>query len=290
LKKETQTMSAGKINSGFLYKTAIMRDVSNSLAEEGLRMEESAVNISKAISQQHYYKQVLKSLGVNVLSIAADETLPDCVFVEDPVIVVGNRALLTKLGHENRRKEKVEMKKCVEKIKGLKIFEMSEMDEKATLDGGDVLYTGKELFVGMSTRTNAEGVAVLRRCFGDEVKVHEIPVRDGLHLKSCMTMCGVDTVMCSVENQGTRDMLEDVKKKATVTYKFIEAEITPVKANVIYIEIENRGSICLHSVMTSKAEQKALNAIEVDEKIEVDLSELNKVDGCLTCCTVFMTV
>ena len=52
-------------------------------------------------------------------------------------------------GHENRRGEKVAMKKMMEKL-GMKIVEMVE---PGCMDGGDVLFTGKEFFVGLSTRT-----------------------------------------------------------------------------------------------------------------------------------------
>ena len=34
-----------------------------------------------------------------------DEELPDCVFVEDPVVVVGEKAILTTTGHVSRRNE-----------------------------------------------------------------------------------------------------------------------------------------------------------------------------------------
>ena len=42
------------------------------------------------------------------------------------------------------------MKKMMETL-GLKIV---EMEEPGRLDGGDVLFTGREIFVGQSKRTN----------------------------------------------------------------------------------------------------------------------------------------
>jgi dimethylargininase len=38
---------------------------------------------------------------------------------------------------------------------------MHDIDPKATLDGGDVLFTGKHLLVGLSHRTNQRGADVL---------------------------------------------------------------------------------------------------------------------------------
>lgn len=45
---------------------------------------------------------------------------------------------------------------------GLKIVDMVE---PALLDGGDVLFTGQEIFVGLSSRTNKEGVESLTKAF-----------------------------------------------------------------------------------------------------------------------------
>ena len=39
------------------------------------------------------------------------------------------------------------------------------MLEPALLDGGDVLFTGREIFVGLSSRTNKEGVESLAKAF-----------------------------------------------------------------------------------------------------------------------------
>ena len=54
-------------------------------------------------------------------------------------------------GHGNRRGENGAMKRMMEKL-GLRTV---EMEDPGRLDGGDVLFTGKEFFVGQSKRTNA---------------------------------------------------------------------------------------------------------------------------------------
>ncbi|CDQ60861.1 unnamed protein product [Oncorhynchus mykiss] len=69
----------------------------------------------------------------------------------------------------------------------LNIVEMS--DENATLDGGDVLFTGREFFVGLSKRTNQKGAEILADVFKDYA-VSTVPVTDGLHLKSFCSMGG----------------------------------------------------------------------------------------------------
>lgn len=272
----------------YKYKTAITRNVAYNLAKEGQRINEAEVNFEKVQKEHEYYKQVLSENGIKVLNIAADESLPDCVFTEDPLVVHGNQAMLTTLGHPARMAEKNELKKLINTIPGIEVFEMSLLDKDAKLDGGDVLNTGTDMFIGVSSRTNQAAIQVMKKCFKD-LQVHAIPVSDGLHLKSCMTMAGPDTIICSTYNQGTRAIIQEVKKHATKEYKYLEVDINPKNSNVIYFETAE-GSVLLHPVMKSAAEKEALNLIKADKKIEVDVSELNKVDGCLTCCSVLLTI
>jgi N-dimethylarginine dimethylaminohydrolase len=39
------------------------------------------------------------------------------------------------------------------------------MTDPALMDGGDVLFTGRELFVGLTSRTNKDGVESLAKAF-----------------------------------------------------------------------------------------------------------------------------
>ena len=87
--------------------------------------------------------------------------LPSCLsLVSDYSLLLPSQDLMNSLsftGHENRRGETVAMRKMMEKL-GLKIIEMVE---PGRMDGGDVLFTGREFFVGLSKRTNE----VLSNCY-----------------------------------------------------------------------------------------------------------------------------
>ncbi|KAB1268191.1 N-dimethylarginine dimethylaminohydrolase 1, partial [Camelus dromedarius] len=82
------------------------------------------------------------------------------------------------------------MKEALEKLQ-LNIVEMK--DENATLDGGDVLFTGREFFVGLSKRTNQRGAEILADTFKDYA-VSMVPVADALHLKSFCSMAGPNLI------------------------------------------------------------------------------------------------
>ena len=53
-------------------------------------------------------------------------------------------------GHASRRGEGVAMETVMKQL-GLQVVKMTE---PGLMDGGDVLFTGREFFVGLSTRTN----------------------------------------------------------------------------------------------------------------------------------------
>ncbi|KAF5923598.1 hypothetical protein HPG69_010993 [Diceros bicornis minor] len=82
------------------------------------------------------------------------------------------------------------VKEALEKLQ-LNIVEMK--DENATLDGGDVLFTGREFFVGLSKRTNQRGAEILADTFKDYA-VSTVPVADALHLKSFCSMAGPNLI------------------------------------------------------------------------------------------------
>nr|XP_014342648.1 PREDICTED: N(G),N(G)-dimethylarginine dimethylaminohydrolase 1 isoform X2 [Latimeria chalumnae] len=171
---------------------AIVRAIPESLPKEALRMGTGEqVDLARAQREKELYVGVLKhKLGLQVIELPADESLPDCVFVEDVAVVCRETALITRPGAASRRKEVDAMRKALKNL-DLNIVEMT--DENATLDGGDVLFTGREFFVGLSSRTNQRGAEILADTFKDYA-VSKVPVSGNLHLKSFCSMAGPDLI------------------------------------------------------------------------------------------------
>ncbi|XP_059544981.1 N(G),N(G)-dimethylarginine dimethylaminohydrolase 1 isoform X2 [Myotis daubentonii] len=171
---------------------AVVRALPESLCQHALRRAKGdEVDFARAERQHQLYVDVLGSkLGLQVVTLPADESLPDCVFVEDVAVVCEETALITRPGAPSRRKEVDKMKEALEKLQ-LNIVEMK--DENATLDGGDVLFTGREFFVGLSKRTNQRGAEILADTFKDYA-VSTVPVADTLHLKSSCSMAGPNLI------------------------------------------------------------------------------------------------
>jgi len=260
-------------------KALVISDVPASLPPNALRLDEPSdtVNLEQARKQLRDYKNTLISLGLEVIEVECDERYPDCVFVEDTVIVCGGKALICRLGHESRRGEVDAIKHVLQsKLGTLKVVEMKD---PAAVDGGDVLFTGKEFFVGISSRTNMEGMKFLAETFSD-FPVSAINVLGGLHLKSMMTLLGEDTIIISNDKAG-RDAWEEIKSKGKYEYKRVEVPDVH-STNVLYIN----GTV-VHPPTSCPASLKALDS-NPSPKIVVDATEFRKVDGCLTCLSVLM--
>uniref|UniRef100_A0A3Q3FFJ2 Dimethylarginine dimethylaminohydrolase 1 n=1 Tax=Labrus bergylta TaxID=56723 RepID=A0A3Q3FFJ2_9LABR len=153
----------------------------------------------------------------------------------------------------------------------LNIVEMT--DETATLDGGDVLFTGREFFVGLSKRTNQRGAEILADAFKDYA-VSTVPVLEGLHLKSFCTL-KVRTIHIM------QQMSDHRYDKLTVP--------DDLAANCIYMNLPDKGHVLLHSTTEEFPESvKVFEKLKDHMLIPVSNMEKAKVDGALTCCSVLI--
>lgn len=86
---------------------AVVRSPPESLCRHALRSTPgSEVDFARVERQHQLYVGVLGSkLGLQVMELPADESLPDCAFVEDVAVVCEETALLTRPGAPSRRKE-----------------------------------------------------------------------------------------------------------------------------------------------------------------------------------------
>jgi len=151
------------------------------------------IDVAKAIEQHRAYEACLRDLGVEVISLPAEPGLPDCMFVEDPAVVVNEVAVMTRMGAESRRKEAERLSTMLARFRSLKWLRAP-----ATLEGGDVLRLGSSVFVGVSRRTNQAGIdqlAAILNPFGYTVRA--VAVRGCLHLKSGCSAIGERRILAN---------------------------------------------------------------------------------------------
>jgi dimethylargininase len=180
--------------------TALTRQVSPHISDcllENLPRQE--IDAAKAARQHREYEACLAGLGVQIVRVPDAPECPDGVFVEDPAVALDEAAVILPMGTETRRKE---VASVAETLSGFR--PLIHLKPPAMLEGGDVMRIGKTLFVGMSVRSNQEGIegfAAAVAPFG--YTVQPVRVNGCMHLKSGCCYAGAGTV---VANRGWVDI------------------------------------------------------------------------------------
>ncbi|XP_063056847.1 N(G),N(G)-dimethylarginine dimethylaminohydrolase 1 isoform X2 [Engraulis encrasicolus] len=175
------------------------------------------------------------------------------------------------------------MKKVLSDL-NLNIVEMT--DESATLDGGDVLFTGQEFFVGLSKRTNQRGAEILADAFKDYA-VSTVPVTDGLHLKSFCSMAGPGLIVIG-SSEPAQKALKIMQQMSDHRYDKLTVTDDGA-ANCVYMNLPGKGHVLLHPTPEQYPESaKVYEKLKDHMLIPVSNLEKVKVDGALTCCSVLI--
>jgi dimethylargininase len=143
-------------------------------------VDEAPIDADLAIRQHDAYEDALRACGARVIRLGGDCDLPDCVFVEDTAIVLDEVAVLMSMGAQSRRGEVPAIEAALRDFRPI-----ARVGMPATIDGGDVVVSGRDVFVGLSQRTNQEAVGRLRSILAPfDYRVTAVPVLRCLHLKS----------------------------------------------------------------------------------------------------------
>src|SRR5712671_3541167 len=174
--------------------TAITRAVSPAIVNCELSfIDRKPIDLTRARKQHHAYEKLLESLGARLVSLPAEADLPDSMFVEDPAIVLDELAVVLPLGTETRRREAASLAQALAKFRKLEHIILP-----GTLEGGDILRIGRKLFVGLTKRSNAEGIRQLATMLAPHnYEVITVPVTGCLHLKSAVTHLGRNTLLAN---------------------------------------------------------------------------------------------
>ncbi|TAN04333.1 MAG: dimethylargininase [Rhodanobacteraceae bacterium] len=253
-----------------MTRVAITRAVSRALGHcELSHLPRRPIDLALARRQHEAYEQALRELGCEVRQLAEQPDQPDSVFVEDTAIVLDEVAVITRPGAVSRRGEVASM---AEALSGLR--ELARIEAPGTLDGGDVLRLGRVLYVGTSARSNAEGIAQLARAltpFG--YRVEATPLHDCLHLKSAVTQVAEDRLLLNPAWIEARQF----PGWKTVAVDPAEAHA----ANALRV-----GSAVIHPASCPRT-ARALRELGIDVR-SVDMSETEKAEGGVTCCSVIL--
>lgn len=244
---------------------AITRAVSPALAECELSfVARQAIDLGRAREQHRAYERTLESLGARLISLPAEPDLPDSMFVEDPAIVLDELAVILPLGTPTRRGEAESLARALTPYRKLERVELP-----GTLEGGDVLRIGRKLFVGLSRRTNAEGIRQLATLVAPHrYEVISVPVEGCLHLKSAVTHLGRNTL---VANRARFDAAP------FSGYEWVDvAPGEPRAANALALG----DAVIFPAAFPRTRERIEQRGFRV---VPLDISELQKAESGLTC-------
>lgn len=247
--------------------TALVRRPGPRLAD-GLvtHLDRTPVDVDLARAQWAAYGAALRDAGWEVLEVPPADDCPDAVFVEDPLVVHGDLAVLTRSGAQERRGETAGLEEVVRDL-GLRV---ARIEAPGTLDGGDVLRVGETAYVGLGGRTNGDGVHQLATLFaGSGTRVQMVPVTRALHLKSACTALPDGTVI------GWAPVVDD--REAFARYRDVPEE------GGAHVVVLDPG----HLLMAASAPATAKSFRALGYRVTtVDISEFERLEGCVTCLSV----
>jgi len=228
------------------------------------------IDYGRAVQQHEAYCRMLRRAGAGVRTLDVNHDLPDSVFIEDTAVVLDEVAVLASMGAPSRRAEPAGIEPELRKYR-----EIERIEPPATLEGGDVLRVGRTLLVGLSSRTNAAGVAALQavgRRFGYDVR--PVPVRQCLHLKSACAALPDHRLLVNP------DWLDARALRGFDLVSLPDAE--PDAANLLLLGTR----VCLPAAHPQTAELVRELGFEAET---VDVSEFAKAEGCVTCLSILLT-
>jgi len=250
-----------------MNKRALVRRPSPRLAEGLLtHIERVPVDAGLAHRQWERYVHALRSEGWETVEVPAADECPDAAFVEDTVVVYGDLAVIARPGADERKPETAGTEQTLIQLG----YRMARIEAPGTLDGGDVLKHGGTVWVGTGGRTNQEGVDQLAALLAPQgATVVGVPCTKVLHLKSAVTALPDGTVV------GFEPLVDD----PGVWEEFLAVPEEP-GAHVVLLDGET-------VLMSSSAPQtRALYKERGLRVVTVDISEFEKLEGCVTCLSV----
>jgi dimethylargininase len=230
--------------------------------------ERMPVDAELAERQHAAYVDALAAAGWAIREVPGADELPDSAFVEDTVVVCDGLAVLTRPGAPERR---AEVAGTEEAVLGLGL-ELARIEDPGRLDGGDVLRVGTTLYAGRGGRTNAEGIEQLRGLVAPRgLDVVAVALNGVLHLKSAVTALPDGAAVAadaSLVDASAFAGLREVPEEAG-------SHVVPIGGNAVLIA-------------ASAPRSAELFAEWGFDPVTVDISEFEKMEGCVTCLSVLI--
>jgi len=250
--------------------SAIVRGISASFHDAIVqRAVSSPIDVARARVQHARYVAALRGAGLAVTELPPLDAHPDACFVEDCALVADGTALVTRSGAPSRVGEADSIADVLART-----HRVERTPAPATIDGGDCLRVGRTWFIGRSARTNAAGVQRVREVFGPlGHAVTEVPVAGFLHLKCVASRIGDAAVLVA---EGSVD---------TALFRGLEVVTVPREESYAANTVVVRGTALVAAGFPATRARLEGRGLRV---VELDMSEIAKGDGSLTCLSIVL--
>jgi dimethylargininase len=247
---------------------AVTREISSAIDRcELTHLTRQAIDVEKARAEHRTYEQRLREAGYRLERLSADAGMPDSVFIEDIAVVFDEVAIITRPGAESRRAETAAVAEALRAYRPIR-----SIDPPGTIDGGDVLTVGTHVFVGESGRTNLSAIAQMESILAPHgYTVLGVAVRGCLHLKSAVTAIADDTLLIN------RDWAPMERFRGFHLVDVDPAE--PCAANALRLH----DRVIYPALFPRTRARLDDRGIEV---VDVDVGEIAKAEGAVTCCSL----
>ena len=250
---------------------AIVRRPATSLAGGITNSDLGPPDPDLTTAQHRSYCDALRSCGVEVIVLEAEEGFPDSTFVEDTAVIAGGHAVITRPGHPSRLGEETLIESVLSHY-----VDIDRITPPGRIDGGDVLEIDGAFLVGLSKRTDEEGANQLCGILGNYGhSCRTVHVGEMLHLKSGISYLGGGIILADPSLAGI-DLPEDTR---IITI----SEGDEYCANSILVN----GRVLFPSGHPRTREKLSEAGLEI---VELDMSEFQKMDGGLSCLSLRMNV
>ncbi len=250
---------------------AITRKISPRFNDcEITHIDRTPIDLDIARAQHREYINALKTLGCEIIELAEEPELPDSVFVEDAAFILPEVGVITRPGADSRKPET----ETVAKALSLHL-PLLHVTEPATVDGGDVLILGKNIYIGLSTRSSPAAITQLQSLLDNYgYKVTGVQMHDCLHLKTAVTRVDDNTLLIN-KNWTDIHHFRDFKLIEIDASEPYAANCLPINGSIIY--------------PTSFPKTRARLETDGYKITPVTVDELAKAEGAVTCCSLIIS-
>jgi dimethylargininase len=249
-----------------LFKHAIVRIPGENLAQGLTTAQLGAPAYDQVLRQHARYCNALQACGLALTTLEADPDHPDSTFVEDTAVLTAHSAILTRPGARSREGEVAAIRHAVSRFFPTTL----QIEAPGTVDGGDICEAESHFFLGLSQRTNEEGVRQLAAHLAREGYTSSVMdvrgINSILHLKSGVSYIGDNTLVVMEEMAPLFAGYELIRVAAGESYaanciRVNERVLVATGYPRLTVELSARGF----------------------HPLELEMSEFQKMDGGLSC-------